>query len=497
MKPAERLLEMIRKGEIKTQEELELQKIKQAEGGLIKNSEIAELLKKTDKDYEKISKLLQIKAVRTASGVANIAVMWKYASHENSCPANCIYCPQGSDEKGVLIAPKSYTGVEPSTQRAIRNDYDPKKQVKNRVDQLNLIGHSTDKCELIIMGGTFPATPKEFQEEFVKACLEGFNGKPSASLQEAQQVNETAKNRCIGLTIETRADYCSAEIIDQMLKLGCTRVEIGVQSTDNDLLRQINRGHDSQANKNAIKLLKEKGLKVCAHWMPGLTGLSGEIDEEKELEMFKELIEDYQPDELKIYPTLVIEGTKLYELWREGKYVPLENNQMFKLLVEFKKIVPPYMRIKRVMRDISEHKSQAGVRTTNLRQLVKESGVKCKCIRCREVEHANAEPSAPYLQRIDYRDEIFLSYENGALLGFLRLHKNKVRELHVYGKVVPISEKGDVQHTGIGKMLLTEAEKIVKQNGNTKILVTSGIGAREYYRKLGYVLRAPYMVKNV
>ena len=281
MQTAELLLKEIREGKILNAEQLEVRKIRLAQGDLIKNSQILELLDRKDADYGKIKKLLQIKNVRTASGVANIAVMWKYASHANSCPARCVYCPQGEN------SPKSYTGVEPTTLRAIRNNYDPFLQVTNRIKQLNVIGHSTDKCELIIMGGTFIATDYKFQEEFVKRCLDGFNQSESESLDAAQLKNEKANNRCIGLTIETRADYCSQTQINHMLKMGCTRVEIGVQAIDNDLLERTKRGHDTLANVEAIKRLKENGLKVCAHWMPGLTGLMGKIDEAKELAMFK------------------------------------------------------------------------------------------------------------------------------------------------------------------------------------------------------------------
>ena len=505
---AQKLLEEIRSGKIKTVEELELAKIKLANqygtGNIIKNSDIINLLSKNDADYDRILKLLKIKNVRTASGVANVAVMWMHGSHENSCPANCIYCPSSE------IAPKSYTGVEPTTLRAIRNNYDPFLQVTNRVKQLNLIGHPTDKCELIIMGGTFLATTTSFQQEFVKKCLDALNESDSETLEEAQIKNETAANRCVGLTIETRADFCSQEQIEQLLKMGCTRVEIGVQSTDDNILKLINRGHNSQANVDAIKRLKENGLKVCVHWMPGLTGLCGKIDENKEVEMFKQLFSpNYSPDELKIYPTLVVPGTKLHELWKSGKYAPLTNEQAINLLIEFKKIVPPFVRIKRVMRDISEHKSEAGAKTTNLRQLAKEkmknSGVECKCIRCREVGHMKDSGGEPELKEFSYDAsdgrEIFISYENdNALLGFLRLRLStaaRVREVHVYGSMAQIGKSGDWQHHGLGKSLIERAEEIAKSSGYTSITVTSGVGVRDYYRNIGFIFEHPYMAKKL
>jgi elongator complex protein 3 len=498
MNVAEELLKEIKEGRIANVEQLEVRKIRLAHGSdLIKNSQILELLDKNDPDYSRIKNLLKIKNVRTASGVSNIAVMWL---HGKSCPANCIYCP---DVKNV---PKSYTGVEPTTMRAIRNNYDPTLQVVNRIRQLNAIGHSTDKCELIIMGGTFLSSETKFQNGFVKGCLDGLNGSKSGTLEEAQIANETARNRCVGLTIETRADFCSNEQIEQMLKLGCTRVEIGVQVINDELLSKVKRGHDAKANVDAIRRLKEKGLKVCAHWMPGLTGLDGKIDEGKELEMFRDLFSsDYSPDEIKIYPTLVIPGTQLYEMWKQGKYSPLTDEQMLRLLIEFKKIVPSWVRIKRVMRDISEHRAEVGAKTTNLRQLAKEAGASCRCIRCREVGHVDKTEGNAELKRIEYEAsggrEIFLSFEtNSALIGFLRLRLGsaaQVRELHVYGSMVEIDKPGGWQHTGIGKGLMAEAEKIAKDSGYGRISVTSGIGAREYYRKLGYVLQKHYMVKTL
>lgn len=509
---AQKLLARIRSGKIRNSEQLEVEKIRMANGRpLIKNSDIASLISASDKDYEQLRKLLQIKNVRTASGVANVAVMWLHKSHANSCPFHCIYCPQGKDESGELIAPKSYMGVEPTTLRARRNDFDPYLQVSNRTKQLNAIGHPTDKCELIIMGGTFMATPSSFREEFVKRCFDGFNGFNSDDLVSAQLENEMASNRCIGLTIETRADYCSQQQIKEMLHLGCTRVEIGVQTTDEKILLDTKRGHGTQANIDALKRLKENGLKVCVHWMPGLTGLYG-LDEKKEVEMFRRLFSDsnYMPDELKIYPTLVIPGTELHELWKNGKYTPLSNDQMIRLLIEFKKIVPPFVRIKRVMRDISEHKAEAGAKTTNLRQIaeikMEQEGFECRCIRCREIGRVDSN-GVISLSKIEYEasdgKEIFLSYESkNALFAFLRLRIDnsdiaKIRELHVYGIMTPISKRGNWQHRGLGRKLMEKAEEIALQRGKEKIAVTSGIGVREYYRRLGYYPDGSYMAKNL
>ncbi|MCX6815265.1 MAG: tRNA uridine(34) 5-carboxymethylaminomethyl modification radical SAM/GNAT enzyme Elp3, partial [Candidatus Aenigmarchaeota archaeon] len=380
----EEIIDKIIDGKI-TKNNLEYEKINIARkyniGRVIKNAEIFHFAKK-DNNYQFLKEFLKIKPIRTLSGVANISVMWldktRKSPHDKdqffSCPGDCIYCVQGSvqDEK-ILLAPKSYSGCEPTTMRAIRNNFDPYLQTTNRIKQLHVIGHSTDKCELIVMGGTFTAMPNNFQNDFIKGCLDAMNEKTSETLDEAQSKNEIAPNRCVGLTIETRADFCNQKHIDEMLRLGCTRVEIGIQSTDDKILSLIRRGHDARANMEAIERIKRAGLKFTAHWMPGLTGLMGEVDERKEIEMFHEMFENpaYQPDELKIYPVLVLSGTELYKLWQNGKYKPLTKEQMLRLLIEMKKIVPNYVRIKRVMRDISEHEAKAGASTTNLRQLAK------------------------------------------------------------------------------------------------------------------------------
>jgi elongator complex protein 3 len=516
------LIEKIRKGEIRSQQGLEREKTKIAGkynvDGVIKNADLIAYLDKKDKNYKKLVKFLKTKPVRTASGVANIAVMWMPNKNNMlSCPGKCIYCPKGrvKNAKGVILpAPQSYTGTEPATMRAMRAGYDPFVQVKTRLRQLQIIGHPTDKCELIIMGGTFLSAKKAFQKNFIKNCLDAMNESRSKTLDKAQKKNEKAGHRCIGLTIETRADYCKKEHIEQMLKLGCTRVELGVQTMDDELLRKIERGHLSADNIEAIKLLKQAGLKVCVHWMPGLTGLYGKIDFDKELRMFKELFEnpEYRPDELKIYPTLVIPGTKLYDLWKNKKYEPLTTEQAIDLLIGMKRIVPRYVRIKRIMRDISHKEVAAGSNITNIRQKthekMKEQNIKCNCIRCREIQ--SKKPEKVTFNKIEYEasggKEFFLSFEdnkNNLLLAFLRLRIDdskvaKVRELHVYGPMIPIGSKSKhTQHKGYGKKLLKEAEKIAKVYGKAQIQVTSGIGARDYYRKLGYRLKGFYMVKNL
>ncbi len=514
--PALDIIQKIESGNITSRYKLEREKIQASKkyglDGILKNAQIIPYTSNPS-----TVKFLQMKPVRTASGVATIAVMWKLNGIAGPCPANCVYCPKGSgtDSNGkTWNAPKAYTGTEPTTQRAMRFDYDPYLQIQNRLMQFHIMGHPTDKCELIIMGGTFTSIPFSAQEEFIKQCFDSFNSSSSNSLQDSQKLNETAKNRCIGLTIETRADYCDQQTIEKILSFGTTRVEIGVQSTSDEILTLINRGHNTQANIDAFSRLRNNGLKITAHWMPGLTGLYGKLDLEKEIESFKKLFtEDYQPDEIKIYPALVIEGTKLNELWKQGKYEPLTDELFIELLTKLKQHVPPHVRIKNVMRDIPHTEATAGASRTNLRQLTNKKmaaqGLHCKCIRCREVGLQKRSPENTEMLVNEYTaangKEFFISVEDtkqSLLLGFIRLriaNNAFIRELHVYGKLVPIGEKSDDilshQHKGIGKALLEKAEEICISSGIKKLLVTSGVGVREYYKRLGYELKGCYMTK--
>lgn len=514
----QKLLARIAAGRV-SKEDIEREKIVVARThglDLASNAELIVLARAEGIDYSP----LKTKPVRTLSGVANIAVMWldkevMVDGKPYSCPYQCVYCAQGArtNAAGVkLFAPKSYIGVEPTTLRAIRNDYDPYRQVENRLKQLRAIGHATDKCELIIMGGTFMAWQLQKREAFVKNCFDAFNGNVSATLEEAQLRNETARRRVIGLTIETRGDVCSERYIKEMLGYGTTRVEVGVQSTDERLLRMTKRGHGAAANIAAFSRLRAAGLKITAHWMPGLTGIDGSVDMEKEIALFAQLFDSpaYRPDELKIYPALVIPGTELYELWKSGNYAPLPSEQALDLLIELKKRVPEYVRIKRVSRDISEHEIASGAKTTNLRQLAQmkmlQRGMRCRCIRCREI--GTKEIGTVALKKTVYDasggKEFFISMEetgSDSIIGFVRLRIDesgiaKIRELHVYGEMAPIGAHGEAaQHRGFGRQLVAEAERIAREQGKEAMHVTAGVGAREYYRKHGYILEKPYMVR--
>ncbi|MGM0510289.1 MAG: tRNA uridine(34) 5-carboxymethylaminomethyl modification radical SAM/GNAT enzyme Elp3 [Thermoplasmatota archaeon] len=507
----EEILRDIQSGEISNTKELQKAKMNYCKKyGIAELPSNADILEKVEnfKDIKKdeVLDVLQRKPSRKKSGVTVIAVMTSPAE----CPhGRCIMCPGGPFDEEP--SPQSYTGKEPAALRGERNDFDPKKQVLDRLQQYRAIGHTTDKVDLIIMGGTFPARDWDYQKEFTKGCYDGLNGKPAKTLKEAKKINENTDIRCIGLTIETRPDYCKGNELDRMLELGATRVELGVQTLSDEVLDAINRGHTVQDTVEATRLAKNRGLKVCYHMMPGLPGTTPE----KDLENFKKLFDDqrFQPDMLKIYPTLVIEGTELYDMWKDGEYEPLSTNEAAESVAQMKDIVPPYVRIQRVQRDVPSPLVDAGVKKSNLRQYAKramhEKGLSCDCIRCREVGHSeeDVDRSNIGLTKIEYEAsggiEHFLELgENGIIVGYARLrtsdeHIPILRELKVVGNMTPVSETGQkngFQHTGFGRSLVKECEQISRQFDDS-LKVISGIGAREYYRKLGYKLDEPYMVK--
>ena len=510
MQHLKKILEDIYYGEISTHNELQKAKMKYCKefgiSELPRNSELLKYVKEVEcvKRHDVIS-ILQRKPARKKSGVTVIACMTSPAE----CPhGKCIMCPGGPNKEKP--SPQSYTGNEPAALRAERNDFDPKKQVEDRLRQYEAIGHKIDKVDLIVMGGTFPAREWEYQKSFVKGCLDGLNGSVSTSLDEAKKINETADIRCIGLTIETRPDYCKEQQIDQMLELGATRVELGVQSLRDELLDNINRGHTVKDTIESTKLAKERGFKVCYHMMPGLPGSNIQDD----LREFKILFDDerFKPDMLKIYPTLVVEGTELYEMWKEGKFVPLNTEKASKLVAKMKSIVPPYVRIQRVQRDIPSPLVDAGVKKSNLRQYarkeLKNMGLECDCIRCREAGHSNKEINISDIDMkiIDYRAsdgrEYFLEIGvDSIIIGYSRLricdsNPPIIRELKVIGSMTPVQKQGDkYQHKGIGKKLVQECEKIASSEAE-RLRVISGVGAREYYKNLGYELDGYYMVKK-
>ena len=491
---------------------------------VIKNATILKYA--TDQEKKLLTQLLRRRKTRTNSGVSVIAIM----TEPLPCPGECMYCP-GSDSQPNEKVAQSYTGQEPAALRSIHNHYDPFKQVESRINDLEAIGHQVDKIELIIMGGTFLSTELSYQRRFIKGAYEGVLGRKTIDLEDALNQSEKSRKRIIGLTIETRPDYCKEDHVDLMLSYGATRVEIGVQTVYDDIYKLVNRGHTTKDSKEAIRIARDAGLKINAHIMPNLPGSTIQ----KDFNLFNQLFSDpdYRPDMLKIYPCLVIKGTKLYDWWKHNKFQPYSTEQLVELLATVKEHLPPYVRIQRIMRDIPAPLIEAGCDKSNLRQLIQErlneKGLKCKCIRCREYgigsqknEYYNNELNQFKLNRIDYDasegKEIFLSFEReDLLLGYLRLrypsekaHRTElndgktliVREVRVVGEIVPTNSDPErvtqVQHRGFGKMLMDEAEKISSDEFDAlKLNVISGIGAREWFYDLGYKIEGPYVSKKL
>lgn len=511
-----------------------------------------------------LRKLLRKRAVRTLSGIAPVAVLTK----PYPCPGKCVYCPT---EKGV---PQSYLSNEPAVMRAIRCNYNPYVQVQDRLWALINNGHNPEKIELIVIGGTWSVLPKKYKYWFIAECFRGANdfphprplprswrrgrgemGKQNFSpllakegdrgrLIREQKRNEKAKYKIIGITLETRPDYINQRELWEMRALGCTRVELGVQATDDKILKLNKRGHGVKETVEATKLLKNFGFKVTYHFMPGLPGSTPA----KDLQMYKQLFADerFQPDQIKFYPTVVTKGSRLYRWWKAGKYKPYTGKQLENLIIKCKKITPAYVRIIRLIRDIPAESIMAGNLITNLRQVMAGRGVKCRCIRCRQAQERDLKFKNLDLRIKKYKasggGEHFISYESKSasaspvpagkiLYGFCRLRLNDkelssgypelsslsfaiIRELHVYGELTPISKKGPlrhssslprsktgeaskVQHLGLGKKLLKKAEEIAQKNGFKKIAVISGVGVRDYYRRQGYKLKNTYMIKDL
>ena len=464
------------------------------------------------------------KPTKTISGVAPLAVMLP----PRKCPhGTCLYCPSfgtvsqrsgltakrsGSDsdlagEAGLMTAPQSYTPESPAVLRAKQCGYDPVKQVKVRLKQFQSMGHPTDKIELIIMGGTFLAYPEEFQANFVKKCYDALNNKKSKSLDEAKKINETAKHRAIAICIETRPDYCSETHIKKILEWGATRVELGVQAIDDEIYKKENRGHKVQDVIDATKRLKEVGFKVGYHIMPGIPG----SNPKKDIQMFKKLFssKDFKPDQIKIYPCQVLKGSGLENVYYGGEYVPYTKEQTAEILIQMLKLTPRYCRIMRIMREIPPQYLVCGIKNIDMRkdieEEIRERKMKINEIRFREIGFAlrdkrKVDPKIK-IKTTKYKasgaTEYFIEAKNkdNILFGLLRLRLDKgetatVRELHVYGPTLKLSEKADSewQHKGLGKELMREAEKVSKKKGYEFLRVISGVGVREYYKKTGYKL---------
>ncbi len=500
------LIDMILAGKIKDRDQFQNEKVwacgKFGLEGVPSNSEILKFV--TEEERQEVLPYLLKKPMRTMSGVAVVAVM----TSPHPCPhGKCMYCPGGVENN----SPQSYTGKEPAARRAERNEFDPYRQVTDRLNQLEAIGHVTDKIDLIIMGGTFTSREEEYQTWFVKRCFDAMNGKDAPDISTAHEWNENAKHRCVGLTVETRPDVFDNIQIERSMALGATRVELGVQILDDEILKFVERGHGIKEVIECTKRCKDHGLKICYHIMPGLPNSNPKHD----LECFKRVIEDadFKPDMFKFYTTLVTEGTKLYQMWKDGEYEPYDTEKASDLIAEMKAIIPEYVRIQRIQRDIPAPQIAAGILQSNIREVVQEklakSGRKCKCIRCREVGHNDIELTDE--KKIKLNDLTYdasggkehfinLTYED-YLIGYVRLRlddKATIRELKVFGKMAEIGKNGeDWQHRGFGKELVNEAERISKENGYKNIRVTSGVGVRGYYKTLGYELQSPYVIKQL
>ena len=546
------IIEDILEGKISTRRELEVEKRQLCRdlklSRFMSNADILEYAKPEEKEI--VSGILKKKPTRTISGVAIVAVM----CHPHKCPhGRCFYCPESD------IAPPSYTGEEPAALRGRMYDYHPYVQCFNRLKQLKKIGHHIDKVELIIMGGTFPSRDLCYQEWFVSQCLKAMcdfglimENKPTnyeynldydeirefekdvlktyppndyVLISDVQEVNENSKVRCVGMTFETRPDYCKKDHINRMLDFGVTRVELGVQTLSDDLYKRIKRGHAIADVVEANQLLRDSAIKVAMHMMPGLFS-----DQKQDLKMFKQLFSDdnFKPDMLKIYPCLVTKGSELYDLWKSGEYEPYTDEEAVELITNVKKILPKWVRTMRIQRDIPSTLIEAGVKKSNLGELVynnlEKEHINCQCIRCREIGHKKTtrEYSLDDFELFKEKysacegEEYFLSMEDineESLAGFIRLRlpsKNHfraeitdstalIRELHVYGNMIKIGGKNPNigQHTGFGEKLLKEAENIAIDNGKEDMAIISGIGTRNYYRKFGYEKVGPYMIKKL
>ncbi len=455
---------------------------------------------------------LRTRGVRTESGVAPFAVMMK----PFPCPGQCVYCPL---EEGM---PKSYLSDEPAAQRAKMLNFDPRLQVEGRIKQMEETGHPTDKIDLIVIGGTFSAYTREYKIEFFKGMYDGVNGVVSESLEGAIEFNQTAKRRVVGISVETRPDWINENEIVLWRSMGVTKVQMGVQALDEQILSIIKRGHSLERVAEATRMCRDAGLKICYHFMPNLPGSSPEKDNE----MAKLMFEDsrFGPDYLKVYPAMTIPGSEMYEMWKRGEYRPYDESKLIEVLKEVKTLTPVYCRIDRLVRDISKKWVAVGTQRTNLRQVLqkqlKEEGRSCKCIRCREVRGNVHQTEGLELRCNDRKTlggrELFLSFEdNTYLYSMLRLRLPDeeseiakklgikgaavVREVHTYGQVLSLNthEQDKTQHRGLGKKLLIEAEKIALTNGYKKMAIISAIGTREYYLNLGYRLEGQYMVKDL
>lgn len=482
-------------------------------------------------DFEPDSALLErirMKPVRTLSGVTTVTVLTK----PYPCPGKCIFCPTD------VRMPKSYLPDEPGAMRALEHDFDPYDQVRARIDSLAATGHPTDKIELLILGGTWSAYRRDYQEWFVRRCFEAMNaaltGAPlsedtgaeggkqaDGGLGQVHALNETAPHRNVGLVIETRPDEITPAEIAWLRRLGVTKVQLGAQSLDDHILDINQRGHDVACTHRAVALLRAAGFKIVLHWMPNLLSATPAMDRAD----FARLWDGLCPDEIKIYPNQLLANAELYEYWLRGEFRPYSTEELIDLIADVKPSIPRYCRVNRVIRDIPSTNVVEGNRRTSLRQDVqaelRRRGTSCQCVRCREVRGQPVDASHLRLDDLVYQagaaEEHFISFAtpDDRLAGFLRLSlpgagapetgladldgAALIREVHVYGQSLPVGadQGGAAQHAGLGTRLLTEAEQIAFTAGYRRLAVISAVGTRQYYLERGFERGESYLTRDL
>lgn len=477
---------------------------------------LSKRIKHTALKEKQMLELLKMKKVRTLSGVTPVTVLTK----PFPCPGKCIYCPND------VNMPKSYLPSEPGAQRALANKFDPYLQVLNRLVAYRNIGHSTGKVELIVLGGTWSYYPKDYQIWFIKRCFDAlnrFNSEKSdyvskvikekkctwGSLFKVQEKNETARSRSVGLVLETRPDFITKDEVLNLRKLGATKIQVGVQTLDSEILKLNKRDHSLNATVKAFRLLRQAGFKIHIHWMPNLLGSTPN----KDITDYQKLFSDirFKPDEIKIYPCSLISGTKLVNYYKKKVWKPYTEKQLMSVLKKCVETTPRWCRITRIVRDISSEDIVVGNKKSNIRQSVEEqlikSGRKINEIRYREIKNEKVSFSKLKLRISAYdtqvSTEFFLEYVTNTdkIVGFLRLSipniKNSIgelkdsaiiREIHVYGQTLDVGkeELGRSQHIGIGKKLIDKAKEITKDYNIRRLSIISSVGTKLYYQKLGF-----------
>jgi elongator complex protein 3 len=541
--------------------------------GAFKKSEIVQAYRRFAprygwQDEQSFMSKVRSKPVRTDSGVAPVTVL----SKPFPCPGRCVFCP--SDVR----MPKSYLSMEPGAQRAAHHRFDPFSQTSARLQAFANNGHAVGKIELIVLGGTWSFYPESYQIWFVERCLaamntfgradwrpeadrahesaipfeewgreldgralgEGYNAAVSKvlrrgtssvgaddlershfeSLCETQRENEDAKVRCVGLVLETRPDYVDEAEVIRLRRLGATKIQLGIQSLSDPILTLNQRGHDVAATRRAMRLLREAGFKIHAHWMPNLLGATPESDREDFERLFED--PDFRPDELKIYPNSLIESAELMVHYEAGRWRPYTEHELIELIVHCMARTPAYCRLTRVIRDIPGHDIVVGNRCSNMREiaeaLLDRRGLPSVDIRSREIRGRSLDPETLQLEQLRYQssagEEVFLQFvtPSGGLAGFLRLslpHSTSfvaelgrsavIREVHVYGQVADPGEAslGRAQHAGLGTRLIEAAADLARQAGFSTMAVISAIGTRSYYRRLGFTDGALYLHRGL